>query len=120
MEETKVLTVRELMEDLKIEEAANERLENPLQWTIMAWEVDHNLYLANYGDKGEKRLILTPNQRNALRTIYPHTTFAKMLQQTHLHRNYGQWIVWNYAGDRFTCWVSEEGIREWKSANRIR
>ena len=118
MEEIKVLTVKELMEILKIEEAANERLKTPIQWTIMAWETDHSLYLANYEDGDDKKLILTPNQRNALRTIYPHTTFAKMLQQTRLHDNYGQWIVWNYAGERYTCWVSKEGINEWKRSLR--
>lgn len=114
MDNTQVLTVKDLMETLRMEESINERRENPIRWIIMAWEVDHNLYLSDYDDNGTMKLILTPNSRNALKTIYPRAVFAKMLQQTRLHRNYGQWVVWNYAGDRYTCWVSEEGIKEWE------
>ena len=119
MEEIKVMSVKELMEILKREESINERMEHPIQWVAMAWEVDHNLYLANYDDRNEKKLILTPNERNALRTIYPYTTFAKMIQTTKLWENYGQWIVWSFSGQRLTCWVSREGVNEWKKLNRI-
>lgn len=114
-----MLSVKDMMDELKTAETKNDHRENPLRYIIMAWGGEYSLYLCEWEDRnGERKLILNAYRRSALETRYPHTVMAKVLKTTNLHREYGQWIVSASNGEEHRCLVTEEGLKEWKRASR--